>query len=90
MQVSTVLIQECRRPAGYVKNNTDCNDSNRKVHEGTAAICGNQADQSCNGVIDCSNPACYTNPSCSNPDDNDHDDGNDDDDDDDDDESDKD
>jgi hypothetical protein len=82
---SSVSMQECRRPSGYVKNNTDCNDSNRKVHEGTAEICGNQADQGCNDIIDCSNPACYTNPSCSNPDDKDHDDGNDDDDDDDDD-----
>jgi hypothetical protein len=69
----SVSIQECRRPSGYVKNNTDCNDSNRKVHKGTAEICGNQVDQSCNDIIDCSNPACYTNPSCSNPDDNDHD-----------------
>jgi hypothetical protein len=40
----SVSIQSCRAPEGYVKNNTDCSDSNSSLHDSTAGICKNQGD----------------------------------------------
>ncbi|HYV92924.1 MAG TPA: MopE-related protein, partial [Chitinophagales bacterium] len=38
-------------PAGYVADNTDCNDNNNAVHPGVAEVC-NTIDDNCNGQID--------------------------------------
>ena len=39
------------RPAGYVANNSDCNDSNSSVHPGAAEVCDG-VDNNCNGQVD--------------------------------------
>jgi hypothetical protein len=43
--------QSCRKPSRYVSNNTDCKDSNIKIHPGTSEICDGK-DNNCNGQID--------------------------------------
>jgi len=42
----SVSTQSCRVPEGYVKNNTDCSDTNPSLHEGMNGTCSSQGDHS--------------------------------------------
>ena len=44
-------LNTCNPPAGYVLNNTDCNDANANQNEGVSEICNNQ-DDNCNSLVD--------------------------------------
>src|SRR5262249_8577029 len=43
--------QSCTQPAGYVSNNTDCDDTRASVHPSAPEICDG-LDNNCNGTID--------------------------------------
>jgi hypothetical protein len=48
---SSVLIEACSAPAGFVSNSSDCNDANAMQHPEQEDIC-NGIDDDCNGFID--------------------------------------
>ncbi|MEW6079315.1 MAG: PilC/PilY family type IV pilus protein [Thermodesulfobacteriota bacterium] len=40
------------QPAGYVPDNTDCDDAHATVHPGAAEVCGDGLDNNCAGGVD--------------------------------------
>ena len=46
------ILSECSQPAGYIFDNTDCNDLNNSINPGAIEICGNGIDDNCNNQID--------------------------------------
>jgi len=51
-----VVAQEC--------GGKDCNDNNPNVHPGEPEACSDGADNDCNGLSDCFDPACTYDPNC--------------------------
>lgn len=49
---SSVSIQSCSQPSGYVTTSGDCNDNNAAINPGASEICGNGFDDNCNGQVD--------------------------------------
>ena len=48
----SITAPACEPPAGYVLDNTDCNDANPSINPGAPEICGNRIDDNCNGTVD--------------------------------------
>ncbi|MEO6670895.1 MAG: MopE-related protein [Ferruginibacter sp.] len=49
---SAISITACSKPAGYVADNTDCDDTRNTSYPGAPELCGNFLDDNCNGIID--------------------------------------
>ena len=54
----------CVAPAGYIDDNTDCNDANSAINISLSEVCGNNVDDNCSGTTDegcpdvCGNGIC--------------------------------
>ncbi len=51
-----VTTQDCSAPAGYVADNTDCDDTDNTVYPGATEICDGK-DNNCNGSVDYNDPS---------------------------------
>ena len=49
---SSSTTNQCTQPAGYVLDDTDCNDADERTYPNAPELCNDGVDQSCDGVLD--------------------------------------
>lgn len=54
----------CKRPAGYVALNDDCDDTNTLVHPMAIESCADGVDNECDGSTDCVDADCSADTAC--------------------------
>lgn len=63
---AAITTEACEAPAGYVANNTDCDDEHNTVYPGAEELCSDGLDNDCDGNVDgddddCGNPNLIEN-----------------------------
>ncbi len=49
---ATLALRSCEQPAGHTADDTDCDDTRRRVNPEARELCGNGLDDDCDGLTD--------------------------------------
>jgi hypothetical protein len=49
---------------GYCPAQGDCNDADPSIHPGAVEACAGGRDEDCDGLVDCADPGCIADPTC--------------------------